>query len=73
MKKSTLTIIHILLVFATFVTVLRSNQNSVEMIPYRLLPAYGGDCHIEIEIIILIILKPMLIPTIPKPLMWVLI
>ena len=51
MKKSTLTIIHILLVFATFVTVLRSNQNSVEMIPYRLLPAYGGDCHIEIEII----------------------
>ena len=21
------------------------------MIPYRLLPAYGGDCHIEIEII----------------------
>ena len=21
------------------------------LIPYRLLPAYGGDCHIEIEII----------------------
>ena len=45
------TIIHILLVFFTFVAVLRGNQNSVEMIPYRLLPAYGGDCHIEIEII----------------------
>ena len=45
------TIIHILLVFFTFVAVLKGNQNSVEMIPYRLLPAYDADCHIEIEII----------------------
>ena len=44
-------IIHILLVFFTFVAVLKGNQNSVEMIPYRLLPTYDADCHIEIEII----------------------
>jgi len=59
MKKSTLTIIHIVVaVLAIMFGVSKLNGQgypnavkSVEMVPYRLTPTYDGQCYIDIEII----------------------
>jgi|14BtaG_2_1085337.scaffolds.fasta_scaffold37591_3 hypothetical protein len=45
-----LSVIHILLVLAAFILCTVRSQAIIEIIPYRIIPAYDG-CDVEIEII----------------------
>ena len=49
--KRLFSVIHIVLVIVTFVFCAAKGQYTVEMIPYRLVPAFDEGCHLEIEII----------------------
>ena len=50
MKRITVSIIHILLVFLTFVGVLRGNSH-IELVPYQIIPLDPvPDCRLEVGI-----------------------
>ena len=49
--KRLFSVIHIVLVIVTFMFCTAKGQYRIEMVPYRLVPAFDEGCHLEIEII----------------------
>ena len=50
MKRATISVIHIILVFLTFVGVLKGNSY-VELVPYQIIPLDPiPDCRLEVGI-----------------------
>ena len=65
MKRITVSIIHILLVFLTFVGVLRGNSH-IELVPYQIIPLDPvPDCRLEMGIDLIF---PQSIVNLPEPL-----
>ena len=64
MKRITVSIIHILLVFLTFVGVLRGNSH-IELVPYQIVPLDPvPDCRLEMGIELI---YPQSIMNMPEP------
>ena len=64
MKRITVSIIHILLVFLTFVGVLRGNSH-IELVPYQIIPLDPvPDCRLEMGIELIF---PQAIMNMPEP------
>tara|TARA_A100001391_G_scaffold188262_1_gene158699 strand:- start:58 stop:432 length:375 start_codon:yes stop_codon:yes gene_type:complete len=58
MKRTTMSIVHLILAICAFLFGIGLKGQSypeagkhVEMIPYRIVPTYGGMCYVDIEIV----------------------
>ena len=64
MKRTTLSVIHIILVFLTFVGVLKGNSH-VELVPYQIIPLDPiPDCRLEVGIELI---HPQSFNSMPEP------